>query len=271
MKNVDINNLMKLTKFELKIQKKLIFGWCISIFGIMFLYMVLFPSIKDLAQAEMEAMPKELLDLFGMGQFSDMGNYITYYGMIYNIILIAISIFATTFGANLLYKEEKSKSIEFLYSLEVSRSEIFFSKLLTGFIGLISVIICAIIPSLICGFMAGDTFDIIDFMKISKMSSFTPFLFLALAFMISGISSKISGPTISSVVVLVSYMMGYLGTLLEDKAQWLKYLSPFESISPSNAIKMEDETMIVMGIYIIIMILFVIIGKTIYKKRDLNL
>ena len=270
MKKFDFKNVTKLTKFEIKIQKKIILGWTISIFLLMFLYMVLFPSIKEMAQMKMDAMPEELLELFGMGDFSNMDNYITYYGMIYNMILIAVSIFAATFGANLLYKEEKSKSIEFLYSLEVSRSEIFFSKLLTGFIGVMCVLISAIVPSLICGFMAGDTFDMMDFITISKMSSTTPFLFLALAFMISGVSSKISSATITSVAVLGSYMMGYLGNLLEDKAQWLRYLSPFETLSPNNVLAMENETMIAMGAYFILMILFIIIGKIVYVKRDLK-
>ena len=270
MSNFDTKNVIKLTKFELNLHKKIIIGWSIALFSLMFLYMILFGSMQEMAQVKMEAMPEELLQFVGMSSFDDMSNYISYFGMIFNLVLIAISIFAATFGANLLFKEEKSKSIEFLYSLEVSRSEIYFSKLITGFIGLMAVIIATSIAATICGFIAGETFILMDFIAIIKLSSFTPFFFLGVAFMFSGISNKISSAMISSVTVLGCYMLGYLGNLLGDKATWLRYLSPFESFSPTNAIALEGKTMITMGIYFVILVLFVIVGHGVYRKRDLN-
>jgi len=269
MHDFEFKNSLKLMSFEIKNNRAKIIGWSVTIFLIMFLYMILFPSMKDMAQMKMEAMPEELLKFSKMENMSQMGNFITYYGMIYNMILIAISIFAVTFSANLITKEEKSKSIEFLYSLNVSRLEIYISKLLTAFIAVLIVVFSGAFSTLICGFAnGGETFVLTDFMQIVKVSSFTAFFFISVSFLIAGITTKIGVSVIGSMVVLACYMLGYLGVLLEDKAKWLLYLSPFEMFSPTNALELSNKTLISLVIYFVFMVVFFVLGASFYRKRD---
>ena len=271
MKNFSFSSTSKLAWFSIKLNRKQIIGWCISIFSIMFLYMILFPSVKDMAQIKIDAMPKELLQFVGMENFSDMSNFITYFGMIFNMILIAISIFAASFSANLIAKEEKSKTIEFLYSLEVNRSEIYVSKLFAAFFAILVVLCSGTVSSAIAGTInGGPTFIAVDFIQIVKVSGFTTFFFMAVSLMVSGISTRI-GSMIGSMAVLVCYVLGYLSNLLGDKAEWLKALSPFELFSPQNAVALEMETLYALFIYFIISVCFVIIGGIVYKRRDFNI
>lgn len=271
MCNFAFKNALKVAVFDLKTNRKQIIGWGIAIFSIMFLYMILFPSVKDMAQIKMESMPKGLLELFGMEDFSSMSNYISYFGMIYGIILIAISFFSVTFSANLLFREEKTKTIEFLYSLEVSRTEIYVAKLLTAFLANLLMVFAVAIAATICGFISGgNTFDLPDLFQIIKISSFTAFFFMSLGLLLAGSSAKIGTPVVGSMVVIASYLLGYLGTLLSDKAAWLKALSPFEQFSPSNALALSSDTMITLGVYFVIMIVFLGVGGLIYRHRDLS-
>lgn len=272
MRNISLKSSLKLMTFDLKNNKSKIIGWSVAIFSIMFLYMILFPSMKDMAQMKMEAMPEELLKFSKMSDISQIGNFITYFSMIYNMILIAISIFAATFSANLIASEEKSKSIEFLYSLNVSRFEIYISKLLTAFIAVLIVVCSGAFSTLICGFgNGGETFVLVDFLQIVKISSFTAFFFISVSFLIAGITTRIGVSVISSMVVLVCYLLGYLGVLLEDKAKWLLYLSPFEVFSPNNALELSSQTIISLVIYLLLTILFVVCGAAFYNKRDFTI
>jgi len=272
MREFDIKNVTKLTKFNIKNNKKQIIGWSIAIFSIMFLYMILFPSMKDIAEAEFNAMPEGLLELFGMDNLTSMNNFISYFGMIYNIILIAISIFAATFSANLLYKEEKTKTIEFLYSLKVSRVEIYVSKFVTAFLAVLAVVLSAAISTTICGFInGGETFVFMDFIQIVKISSFTAFFFMAISIALSGISAKVSMSAIGSGVVLVCYMLGFLANLLGTRAEWLKYLSPFEIFSPQNALLFDQNIIASLMIYFSLFVLFIFVGGYVYRKRDFNI
>ena len=272
MNNSAFKNICRLSLFEIKISKKTIIGWCIAIFSIVFMYMILFSSMKEMAEIKLQSMPEEMLSFFGMQEFSDMGNYVTYFGMIFNILMIAISIFAATYSANTIYREEKRKTIEFLYSLNVSRGEIYISKLIASFIAVTVVLLSALISSVICGYaVGGESFVLLDCMSIVGITGFTAYFFLAFSIMTAGALSSVNAPVTGSMAVLVFYCVGYLGTLLEEKAEWIKYISPFEMLSPKNALAFENETAVSMCVYLAVAVLFVIIGGVLYKRRDFKI
>ncbi len=272
MKNIDYKNINKLCLFNLLTTRKTIIGWSIAIFSIMTLYMILFPSIQDLAQAKFDAMPQELMQFVGMENMSDMSNYITYFGMIYNIILVAVSIFSATFCAGLITKEEKTKSIEFLNSLAVSRMEIYLSKYLTALIAVKLVLSGAIISAIACGFIGGgETFILINIITAAKITSFSALLFGGIGFMFAGINAKLGSGSIVSSVVLASYMLGYLGELLANKAEWLTYFSPFVMLNVGEVIELSDKTLFIFITYIVVYIVALVIGAIAYNKRDLQI
>ncbi len=271
MKTVEMSRVLKLSHFELVVHRRQLIGWSVGVFLVMFLYMILFSSMQELAQIKMDAMPVEVLQLVGMSEMSDMGHYITYFGMIFNLVLIAISVFATTFSANLIVKGEQSRSIEFLASLAVSRTEIYLSKVLTAFIGILMITSMAVLSAFICGLIGGgETFILMDFLTISKFSSFTPFFFMTLAFLCAGAVVHYSPVMISSSCVVLAYVMGYLGVLLEDKATWLLQLSPFEVFSPTNVLGFDNSMILTASIYLIVAITALVSGHYAYKHRDFN-
>jgi len=272
MRQFNFASSLKLTGFDLHNNRRYLLGWSASIFAIMFMYMILFPSMQDMAKIKMEALPKQFLQLFDMEDFSSLDNFINYFGMVFNLILIAMSIFAASFSANLLYREEKGKTIEFLYSLEVSRTEIYISKLLTAFVAALAVLLSATVSTWICGAInGGETFVVGDFLQIIKVSGFCVFFFMALSVMLAGITAKVGVGAVGSMIVLACYLLGYLSKLLETKAQWLAYFSPFELFSPQNAVKLESKTLTEMGAYFGLALAFVIVGGLVYRRRDFNI
>ncbi len=204
-----------------------------------------------------------------MEDFSSLSNYIAYFGMIFNLVLIAMSIFATTYASGIIGKEEKTKSIEFLTSLHVSRLEIYASKVLASFVALLAVIASTMASAMLCGFLnGGETFVLMDLIAIIKISSMSAFVFMAVGLCLGGVSGKLGTSAIGSMVVVVSYVLGYLSVLLDGKATWLQYASPFEVLSPSNALAMSSHTLIGAMVYCFLMVALVIIGGMRYQKRD---
>ncbi|MBP7320089.1 MAG: ABC transporter permease subunit [Lachnospiraceae bacterium] len=259
-----------LLMMEIRNNRKLIFGWAIGIFSILFMYMILFPSVKEMGQMKLDAMPKEMLQLMGMESMDDFRTFPSYFGTIYNIVLIAISIFSGILCGGLLYKEEKTKSIEFLYSMEVSRAEIYLAKVMTGFLGILLVVGCGTISTMICGFWnGGSTFDAELVLRIIKISSCSAFFFGAVGFFVGGITGRISAGSISAMLVLATYLVGYLGNLLGTKAEWLKAFSPLEVLKPQNAMHPDSDLVIGLMTYMGFMILLVVCGLGSYRKRDL--
>lgn len=198
-----------------------------------------------------------------------MGNYITYFGMIFGIILIAVSVFASLFSSRILLDEEKGKSIEFLAAREVNRTEIYLAKYITAFIAVLLVVCFSSVAALICGLIGGgDTFDFIEYVRIIKISSITPFFFLTLSISLAGASFKFGNAMVSGLILMSSYMLGYLSKLLGENGEWLKYFSTFELFSSSKVVELERETIVWYGVYFIISVILVVVGGYFYNKRD---
>ncbi len=265
-------NLWRLTRFHLSNHKKTIIAWTLTIFLIMSMYMGLYDTMKEMTQMKMEQMPSQFTDFFNMEDFSAMGSYIGFFGLIYNFILIPITIFAVTFTARIIIGEEKSKSIEFLYSMPFSRVEIFLSKILTSFLALSIVVLAGAISAIGWGsFHEGSSLDFLELSQIIKFSSLTPYFFAALTVFMAGISGKITSGATGSLVVIASYFLGYLGKLLGEKGEWLLYLSPFELFESSKVQILSSETLIHLGIFFAIMVVFYGAGTYAYSRRDFYL
>ena len=264
-----MKEIWDLTKFNLKVTKKQWMIWSIILFGITFLYMILFESMHEMGKMKLDAMPKEILQLVGIDSLNVMLDYNLYFGMIYNILIIAISIFGGTYICSLIRSEEKNKTIDFLYGLPINRNQILLSKLLTTTICLYLLIIVTLIAAIICGMIVGgETYDLMKIIQIIKVSSLSPFIFMCIGTFIAGISAKLSSGSIISGVIFGSYMIGYLAVLLENKGELLQYLSPFQLFSASNALVLNNQTIISMTGYFIISIVFIVIGLKFYQSRD---
>jgi ABC-2 type transport system permease protein len=82
------------------------------------------------AMSELMAdMPKALQAVFGMNGL-DISTVMGYYGMLYLYLLIMAAVHASMLGANVLAKEERDKTAEFLLVKPVSRSRLLLEKLL---------------------------------------------------------------------------------------------------------------------------------------------
>ena len=177
-----------------------------------------------------------------------------------------------TYTGSVFYNEEKTKSIEFLDALPVSRTEVYWSKVLTGFAGILLVCLSMAVSAITCGMLnGGETFVLTDALTIIKFSSFTIFFFMAVSCFAGGFSGRISAGAVGAVIAGISYMLGYLARLLEDKGEILSYFSPFELFSTTHVLNMTDETMWFLMSYLVLFILLIIGGLFFYKRRDFHI
>lgn len=267
-----MNNFKTLFVFQLKTNIKSISIWSAVLFGIMSMYMFFFSTMQEMAQVKFEMLPKEYLQLMGVEDISQMSNYVTFFGMIFNILIIIISIYAVTLGVQTLRKEEQNKTIEYLYSLAVTRKQIFYAKVLMSLIAVLIVVLSTSLAGIIFGFLVGDdTFILTDMVKIIKITGTVPFIFLSIGLAISSIGGKYSSNGLGSGIVMLSYMLGYLAKILEDKGKFLKYFSPFELLSPANALNLSNETYISFITIVLFTLILIYLSSVAYKSRDYEL
>lgn len=274
---VQFNKVWKIFKMEMFMRQKMILIWSLALIAIMLLYMLLFPSVKEMALEKMAAMPEELLAFFGMSGEDDFSNFNQYFASIFQIVLIVLSAYAASTSASILHDEESNGTIEFLNACNVSRGEIYLAKVITIFVNFIIILICTTLAVLISGFsVALDTIDPQAIAATLWLSSLTIFSFVAIGFLVATLVKKsIKAANIALATMFGIYIIGYLSNIGPEFLSHLQWLSPFEFLSSgeimTTTIGIGTNSLDVMAIIFPILIIFglLISGYYLYQKKDL--
>jgi ABC-2 type transport system permease protein len=216
---------------ELKRNKKNLTIWTSIVVGFTLMVCAIYPFMKDMGNDMallMDKMPEELRKAMGMDEdtWSNMlGFYSTYY-VVYIVILI--SIFTSSTGANLLSKEEREKTAEFLYTRPLSRTTLYYSKL----IGLITLTFTITILQFISawGFILIFTDDLINWHQFILMHLHGFFLIIFFTsignFIAMYVTPKRNFMGLVVGMTFGSYFIDAIGKST-DATKWLSYFSPF--------------------------------------------
>ncbi len=216
---------------ELKRSRKNLITWTAIVVGFTFMVLAIFPFMedmgKDMAQL-MDKMPEELGKAFGMDSqtwSNILGFYSTYYGV---YIVVLMSIYTASTGANMLSKEERERTAEFLMTKPLTRWDIFKTKMaslftLSIFIYIVQTI--AAIAGLLLFGKGSFEWEVFTIMQASG-------LILMLFFTACGvIFSMFLTPKKNFMGMVVGLTFGtyFLNAIAKstDQTAFLGYLSPF--------------------------------------------
>lgn len=254
---------LELIKLNFKIYKKNIVLWGVILVLIMFLYMYLFSYVQDIANAKIESMPSEILQLFNMNDLSDMNNFLSYFNVINSMLIIALSVFAINFCSSAITDEEKNGTINFLINQNIGRKHIYFSKIILSYLVILIISLTLNVSAISAGLISIGNINTLSVIKSGLISSIIPLFFISLASLFSGFSKE-NSKAITFSIMFTIYILGYLGSLLENNL--LINLSIFNTLSINNL----NITFYIM-MYSFLIILFTSLGYIFYKKRDFKI
>jgi len=257
---------------EMKANTKALIIWCIAMLFMVGSGMSKFDALSSTGQINdiMSKLPSALKAIFGLGNF-DLSKASGYYGLLFLYLVLMTTIHAAMLGANIISKEERDKTTEFLMVKPISRSKIITAKLLAASVNIIILNIITLVSSIaIVGYMAkGEVVN--GEIEILMAGMFI----LQLMFMLIGtaLAAVIKKPktaaSIATGMILATYLLSTaidINTNLES----LKYITLFKYFEAKNLIASGgfDPVFIVLSAIIIIILLYV--TYVFYKKRDLS-
>lgn len=264
---------MKVLQREFYRNLKALIIWVVIISGLMILTIGMFPEVakqQEAIEQIMKGMPEGFIKAFGMDKIN-MSDALGYYATKgYVILTLFGSIYSVMLTGNILSKEHNEKTIEFLLSKPISRSQIVSQKLLSVFVNLV-------IFNLIINVTIYTTFKAVnadlDF-KVFALMSFAPFMlhlvFSSISFLLSSIMKKSrSIISISLGIIFIMYFLSIVSSI-SDKYENIKYITPFEYVNPITIVlnKSLDTTYIIIMFGIIL--LSVAASYIIYQKKDIT-
>lgn len=268
---------MNMYIFELRRLFKSFLTWTALVTLLLVLFMAFFPSmaesgIAELAKTKLNALPPAVLEAFGLSEMTDFSDLLQYYAYIAQYVLMAAAIYAAILGASALIREESEGTIEYLYAQPISRIEITTRKLLSivTILWAFNLILFVASVLLLQAFRdPGYAYLPMTLAMFSGMLT-AEIVFLAVGFALSTVLPRSSNPgTVGLGVFFITYLLGDIAAI-NEKLEWLKYLSPYHYVQPSTVLGSDGA---IEPVYIHIMLLVTIIAILFaywrYRRKDL--
>lgn len=264
---------MNVFKREMKANRKALIIWCIGVFLMVVSGMGKYAGLSASGQSIndlMAQMPQSLKSIMGMGTF-DLATATGYYGMLFFYLAMMTTIHASMLGANIIAKEERDKTAEFLFVKPISRSKIITSKLLASLVNLLILNIVTLVSSILMvqRYSKGDAVsgDIIKLM-VGMFILQLIFLFIGTAIAAIGKHPK-TAPSLATGILLLTFILS-IAIDMNSRIDNLKYFTPFKYFDAKNLMYARGFEPVYVILSIVMIAVLFWATYVFYRSRDLN-
>lgn len=258
---------------EMKANRKSLIFWLAGLFFMVVGGMGKFGGAKASGQSMndlVEQMPRAIKTIMGIGTF-DLSTVGGYYGMLFIYLVLMATIHAAMLGANIISKEQNDRTSEFLFVKPISRSKIITWKLAAAIANILIFNITTGVLSVVMvnyyeksGAITGDILKLLVGMFILQI------MFLVIGTGIAAVSKNTRLPASAATGILLAVYMLSMGIDMNEKLDFLKYLTPFKYFEAKNLMGGGAFEPVFLILSIVIIVVLLNITYVFYKKRDLN-
>ena len=260
-------------KKEFKNNFKSFIIW-LSILIIMFLvvflvypYIITDDTVKNMDEL-MKVFPEEILKAFNM----DITSITTAYGWLksegFMFVLLIVGFYSSILGGTILLKEENDKTIEYLNTLPIKRSNIVTNKIIVSITYILLMILILGIFNYIALIISGD-FNQEEYLLLSITPILIGLPLFAFNLFISTFMHKTKKTIgISLGLVFIFYLLNVLSELASS-VEFLKYFSIYTLADTRNVISNTAINPINIIISLAITIILIVLSYIRYNKKEL--
>jgi ABC-2 type transport system permease protein len=258
---------------EMKAHGKSLISWSIGMLFMIISGMGKYTSYVDSGQSIndlIDTMPKTLRAVLGFGDF-DVTKASGFYGMLFLYLVIMVTIHASMLGANIIAKEERDKTTEFLMVKPVSRTKVITSKLLAALVNVVVLNLVTLVLSIaIVGkYSRGE--EVAGDIQILMVAMFI--LQLLFLFVGTGIASVSRNPKVSASIATTVLLVTFIISVVIDmssKLGGLKYITPFKYFTAQNIMYGGGLDTVFVILSFVIIAGMICVTYVFYRKRDLK-
>ncbi|MCU6712595.1 ABC transporter permease [Paenibacillus sp. J5C_2022] len=263
---------MNLMLRELKSLRKSIILWSIGIVAMVVASMSKYAGMTESGGAMnelMASMPKTMKAIMGLGEL-DISTIDGYYGMVYLYLLIMAAVHASMLGANIVAKEERDRTSEFLLVKPISRSQALTYKLCAAGINLVLFNVVTLVSSLLSiGVFEGGREAFGEIFILMPGLLFVQLLFVGVGVAIAAWGkSPRRAVSISAGVMLLTFLLS-VAVDMSESLSFLRWFTPFQYFSASSVLKDGLH-----GGYVALALLITAVSVALayftYNKRDIR-
>ena len=264
---------MNIFKREMKAHYKGLIGWSIGMIILVSSGMAKFSALSGNGQVAndiFKTFPKPVLAIMGI-QGLDLNTVIGYFGVLYLYILLMATIHAAMIGAEVISKEERDRTSEFLFPKPVSRVRVVSEKLLAATVNIIILNAVTVVSSILMVAVFAKNFSNNDLILVLMTGLFImQLLFLALGAALAGLFKNPKLPSAAATTILLVTYIIWVVIDLNSKLDNLKYITPFKYFDASTIIKAGHLDTFYVGLSLVIIVALITTSYITFNKRDLK-
>lgn len=256
---------------ELRMGRKSLWVWCLSLVGTLGVFMLLFPLMAEQAaeiEKIFESFPEAFRKALGLTTTS-LGEVLGYYSFAFLYILLAGSVQAMNLGVSVLSAEVRDKTGDFLFVKPMKRSQIITIKIAAVGIQIAIVNLVMCLGNLIILKLVSDqSIDLKHYLLLTGTLLFLQVFFAALGLAVSVFLKRIRTVLpISMGVVFMFYIIFLLNQTLDDaKLAWISPFGYFDLSYINDHIAYQGKFLIA---WAVLNAIFVFFTYRIFTKKDL--
>jgi ABC-2 type transport system permease protein len=262
---------MVIFKFEMKQLKKSIVIWSLALSSAIFFMLPVYIKMITNAGYGMESLgDNNFFDSIGLSM-EILSTPIGIYYFLTFFIMFACAINGFNKGLNIMTKEYRQNSADFLMTKPWSRGNVYVSKFSAlAMEAIITGVVYTVMSYVSMSRGTTENFNIRTFILIAISITLVQLLFLTFGIFIGTIFPKIRATLpISTGVVFISYATGSMSRIVGINL--LRYFSPLHYFNGSAIISTVSYELKYLAALIILMLLFLVVGYQIYCKKDIAL
>lgn len=258
---------------EMKAHKKSLIIWCIAILLMVGTGMSKYEVFSTSGQSindVMSKLPKAIQSIFGIGVF-DLSKASGFYALLFLYLVLMTTIHAAMLGANIISKEERDKTTEFLMVKPISRDKIITAKLSAAFVNITVLNLVTLISSVVIVgyFSKGESVNAPIILLMAGMF-ILQLMFMLIGTALAAVSKKPkTAPSVATGIILVAYLLS-TAIDINTKLESLKYMTPLKYFEAKNLIPSGGFEPVFVILSVLIIAASLSLTYVFYRKRDLN-
>jgi len=263
---------MNMFLHEFKVYRKTLIAWSLSIAGLLSMYIFFFPIFSEninIAKTITSSLPEIAKVMLGI-QLESFRNMDSYYAFVFSVVLIFAGIQALNLGLSIISKEFRWKTVDFLFSRPVSRTNILTSKLLSSLTNIaITNFFATTISVLAITMIVKSDYNLVKILLISLSMFFIQLVFVSIGVFISVFFTKIKTVVLLSVGIVVGmFAMNMLDKLSGDSTIW--FLVPFRYFDYVKITQTASYEPISIIWSLIVISVLISLSYFFYTKKDIH-
>lgn len=219
----------------------------------------------------MAEMPESLQAIMGTAGF-DLSKAMGFYGLLYLYLIVMATIHSVMLGANIIAKEERDKTVEFLLVKPISRVKVISFKLVASLLNVLVFNLVTLASSIIIVGRYAEGEKVVGDIVLLMVGMFCLqiiFLVIGTAIAVVYKNAKKAG-AVSTGILLITFLLAIIINL-DQRLAALRYITPFKYFEAEPILNTSSLDPFYLGLSLIIVVVLTFTTYHYYKKKDLHL